>query len=317
MVNLNRFLPVALVFGAMLCPMSTVAGQSLASEEQVSVTTTVTILGPKFTAPPPVSKSDVVVYTGKTRLDVVHWVPVRKETVPLQLAVVIDNDASNIGVGSQLREIGAFIRSQPRNTSVGLFYAVNGTVETASSFSTNHEATAKALRPPVGLREGESPSVYVSISDLLKNHWPATGGRRELLLISTGVDHLDPGPDSLYVHAAIDDAQKAGVVVHTIFTGTSLAFGTSFRGDYAQANLANITDRTGGFNFYEGLITPVSFAPYLQQLNKVLYNQYLLTFTIERTKKREGELREIAVRTEDRNLQIKYPKQVLVPGSGT
>jgi hypothetical protein len=317
MVSLKWFLPVALVFGVVLCPIGALAGQSLASEGQVSVTTTVTILGPKFTRPSSISKSDVVVYTGKTRLDVEHWVPVRKETVPLQLAVVIDNDASNIGVGSQLQEIGAFIRSQPRNTSVGLFYAVNGTVETASSFSTNHEATAKALRPPVGLREGESPSVYVSISDLLKNHWPATGGRRELLLISTGVDHLDPGPDSLYVHNAIDDAQKAGVVVHTIFTGTSLAFGTSFRGDYAQQNLTNITDGTGGFNFYEGLITPVSFAPYLRQLNTVLNNQYLLTFTIERSKKREGELREIAVRTEERNLQIKYPKQVLVPGSGT
>jgi hypothetical protein len=317
MLNLKWFVPVALVFGVVVYPAGARAGQSLASEGQVSVTTTVTILGPKFTRPSPISKNDVVVYTGKTRLDVVHWVPIRKETVPLQLAVVIDNDASNIGVGSQLQEIGAFIRSQARNTSVGLFYAVNGTVENASPFSTNHEATAKALRPPVGLREGESPSVYVSISDLLKNHWPATGGRRELLLISTGVDHLDPGPDSLYVHAAIDNAEKAGVVVHTIFTGTSLAFGTSFRGDYAQQNLANITGGTGGFNFYEGLITPVSFAPYLRQLNTVLNNQYLLTFAIDPSKKREGELHEISVRTEERNLQIKYPKQVLVPGSGT
>jgi len=231
----------------------------------------------------------------------------------LQLAILIDNSASQFGVGSQLNDLAGFISLQSKSTAIGIFYAENGTVQTAANFSTNRDAVAKALRLPFGPRAGDSPSVYLSLSELVKNHWPATGARREVLLISSGVDRLDRGPDSPYVAAAIEDSQNAGVVVHAIYTD-GVRFGETLRGQFAQNNLVQLADQTGGYNLFEGISTPVSFAPYLQQLDMVLHNQYLLTFAIDRSNKKKGELRPIEVRAEQHNVQFKYPKQVLVPG---
>ena len=255
----------------------------------VPLTTTVTVLGPKFTAPPPLAKQDILVYSDKKRLDVINWVPAQGQKAPLQLAIVIDNSANQIGVGTQLQDIAGFISLQSKNTAVGIFYAMNGIVQTACDFTTNHEAAAKALRMPFGLRAGDSPSIYVSVSDLVKNRWPATGARREILLISSGVDRLDRGPESPYVQAAIEDVQKAGVIVHAIYTD-GVRFGATMRGQFAQSNLIMLTDGSGGYNFFEGISTPVTFSPFLKQLDMVLHNQYLLTFAIARSPSRRENL---------------------------
>lgn len=323
-VDLRWHLPGRLLTATIFSTLMLVAALSSqakrpATDANVPITTTVTVLGPKFTAPPAISKQDVTVYDGKTRLDVTNWIPAQDAGAALQLAVLIDNSASEVGVGSQLRDIAAFINSQSRNTAVGVFYAVNGTVQVASPFSTDHAAVAKTLRPPLGLRAGSSPSVYLSLSDLVKHHWmsggAASAGRREVLLVSNGVDQLDRGPESPYVQEAISDMQKAGVIVHTIYTGGSLRFGESLHGQYAQSNLEELTSGSGGYGFFEGVSAPVSFAPFLQQLNQVLRNQYVLTFLAPASEKEKGDLREIEVRIEQRNLEVKYPKQVLIPAA--
>jgi len=278
---------------------------------RIPLTTTVTVLGPTSTAPPPLTRQDILVYSRKTRLDVINWVPAQGERSALQLAIVIDNSASQLGVGSQLGDIAGFISLQSKSTAVGVFYAVNGTVQTGSNFSTDHAAVAKTLRLPAGPRAGDSPSVYLSVSDLVKNRWPATGARREILLISSGIDRLDQGPQSPYVAASIEDVQKAGVIVHAIDTEAG-RFGRSLRGQFAQSNLAMLTVGSGGYNLYEGILAPVSFSPYLKQLDMILHNQFLLTFAIAPSQKSKGELKPIEIRTEQRNVRLKYPQQVLV-----
>jgi hypothetical protein len=312
-VKLTRSLTALFfLFALSVCAVPAL-GQSNNSSK-VPVTTTVTVLGPKFTAPPPLSRQDILVYSGKTRLDTINWVQAPSQRPGLQLAFLIDNSASQFGVGTQLKELRDFISLQSKDTAVGIFYAENGTVQTAANFTTDHKAAAKALRVPFGPGAGDSPSVYLSLSDLIKNRWPITGARREVLLISNGVDRLDRGPQSPYVANSIEDAQKAGVVVHAIYTDGGPRFGETLRGQFAQTNLVQLTDGSGGYNFFEGVSTPVSFAPYLKQLDMALHNQYLLTFAIERSKKEKGELRSIEIRTEQRNVQFKYPKQVLVSG---
>ena len=248
-------------------------------------------------------------YSGKTRLDTLNWVPAQGQRAGLELAILIDNSASQFGVGSQLNELAGFMSLQSKNTAIGVFYAQNGTVQTAAAFTTNHEAAAKALRIPFGPHAGASPSVYLSLSDLIRNRWPVSGARREVLLISSGVDRMDRGPQSPYVSAAIEDAQKGSVVVHAIYTD-GVRFGDTQRGQYAQTNLIELAQGSGGYNLYEGISTPVSFAPYLKQLDMALHNQYLLTFAIERrSRKEKGEIRPIEVRTEQRStLSSKYPK---------
>jgi hypothetical protein len=312
MVTFTRSLVASLIFAAAAAgsPSATAQDQS---QPKVPLTTTVTVLGPRFTAPPPLTRQDITVFSGKMRLEVINWVPAQGDKGPLQLAILIDNSANQLGVGSQLPDLAAFIEQQSRSTAVGIFYATNGTVQTAANFSSNHEAVAKALRLPLGRGAGDSPSVYLSFSDLVKNRWPITGARREALLISSGVDRLDRGPQSPYVAAAVEDAQETGVVVHTIYTD-GVRFGETLRGQFAQDNLVQLTEQSGGFNFFEGISTPVSFSPYLNQLSMVLHNQFLLTFAIPRSSKSKGELRSINIRTEQHNVELKYAKQILVPG---
>lgn len=280
---------------------------------KVPVTTTVTVLGPKFTAPPPLTRQDINAFSGKTKLDVLNWVPAQGSKAPLQLAIIIDNSASQMNVATQLGQIAGFVRQQSRSTAVGVFYAENGTVQVASNFTTDHEAAAKTLRMPLGLRAGASPSVYLSLSDLIKNKWPVTGARREVLLIASGVDQMDRGPQSPYVAAAIEDSQKAGVVVHAIYVD-GVRFGETMRGQFAQDNLVQLAQQSGGYDLYEGITTPVSFAPFLNQLNMVLHNQYLLTVGMPGTDKKKGELKQLELKLEQRNIDLRYPKQILVPG---
>src|SRR5580704_10368733 len=193
----------AILSCAIVCAAPSAFSQA-SSFSTVPVTTTVTVLGPKFTPAPPIPKEDVTAYSGKERLNVTRWVPAQGQNGALQLAIVIDNDASQLGVGSQLSDIKSFINLQSPNTAVGLFYAMYGSVEVAAPFSANHAALTKALRPPLGLASGASPSIYLSLSDLVEHHWPSGAARREVLLISNGVDQLDRGPQSPYVEAAVE-----------------------------------------------------------------------------------------------------------------
>src|ERR1700690_1399046 len=101
MLKCARLLAGLIAAGALLCiPAVRAQGQN---PSRIPLTTTVTVLGPKFTAPPPLTRQDLLVFSRKTRLDVINWTPAQGQRAPLQLAIVIDNSASQLGVGSQLQ----------------------------------------------------------------------------------------------------------------------------------------------------------------------------------------------------------------------
>jgi hypothetical protein len=75
-----------------------------------------------------------------------------------------------------------------------------------------------------------------------------------------------------------------------------------------------MTDETGGESFFQGLDTPIDFSPYLEQLDMILHNQYWLTFTTPRSSRKKGELRGFRVSTEQHNVEVSAPRQILVPG---
>jgi hypothetical protein len=49
------------------------------AQAPATVTTVVTVLGPKFTAPPAISKDDIGVYEGKEKREVAGWTPAQGE----------------------------------------------------------------------------------------------------------------------------------------------------------------------------------------------------------------------------------------------
>jgi hypothetical protein len=284
-----------------------------AASSAAPITTVVTVLGHDFSAPPAIAKEDVAVFSGKNRQDVTSWVPAQGENAGLQLAILIDDDDSANAIGQHFSEIKEFITSQPSTTQVGLFYATAGTVQAAAQFDANHEAVAQKLRLSLGATSGTSPSVYLSLEDLV-SHWPANGMRHEVLMIASGIDRLSPGIDSPYVASAIKRAQTSGVVVHSIYTGGPRLANSTFRMDIAWQNLDQIASGTGGHSFFQGFETPVDFVPIFKQLDAVLKNQYLLTFTTPRSEKKNGEMRQIQVRAEQRNVKLYHASEVFVPG---
>jgi hypothetical protein len=279
------------------------------------VTTVVTVLGPKYTPPPAVGKDDIAVYEQKNKLNVANWVPAQGDKAGLELAIVID-DATLTDFGLQLKDLQNFITNQPKSTGIAIFYANNGTVEAASQFNTDHQAVAKALRIPLG-RFGAYSSIYLSMLDLIKR-WPVTGARREVLLFSDGVDRFRGDiPTSTDLESTIERAQTGGVIIHSIYATAAGRIGRSlFRVNLGQSNLSRMSDETGGESFFQGLQTPLSLAPFLEQLDLVLKNQYFVTFTVPASKKAKGELKPIRVRTELPKVEISHPSRVFVPGSG-
>lgn len=282
----------------------------------VRVTTVVTALGPNFTAPPAISKDDVAVYSGNTREDVASFVPARGPKAGLQLAILIDDDASPTALGSHFQEIKDFIEAQPPTTEVGIYYASSGSARPAAAFSSDHRAVAKKLRLPLGRFFGASPSVYLSLKDLAK-HWPSNDMRHEVLMIASGIDRLHPGLDSPYVDQAVEQMQKSGVIVHTIYTGGFRLAESRLLQQVAWQNLSRIAGDSGGQQFFQGFETPVNFLPIFHKLNIALGNQYLLTVQMPRSSKTKGELRAIKIRTEQRDIHLSYASQVFVPGSAS
>jgi hypothetical protein len=140
--------------------------------------------------------------------------------------------------------------------------------------------------------------------------------RREILLIADGIDRFRGDPFSPDIQNTYVAAEKAGVIIHTLYcSGVGRAGHNSFRVNYGQSNLAQITDKTGGYSFFQGLQTPIAFAPFLEQLDTILKNQYFLSWNSKRPAKGKGELRSFRIKTELRDIDISSADQVWVPGA--
>ncbi len=260
---------------------------------------------------PDVSQQDVQAYHGKERLKVTGWTPLRDDRGALQLMLLIDDDA-NSDISLQFGEIKSFITALPANAEIGIEYMRNGTAQVAQALTADHAAAVKKLRLPMGPYSGAA-SPYMSLEDVIKK-WPAANARREVLMISSGIDPYYPvGPENPYLQAAIAEAQKAGIVVHSIYYGAGGHLGHSYaRSNWGQNFLSLLGDQTGGEAYWQGFINPVSFQPYLTDLAARLNHQYMVTFLEKPGKK--SELQPVKLRTEVQGAELVSADRAWVPG---
>src|SRR5579883_2974052 len=236
---------------------------------------------------PMLTQQDILVYQDHDRRPVTNWTPATGDHAGLELAILID-DSAGISFGSQMEDIRAFINEQASTTSVALGYMQNGTVYLAHQFSQDHAGVAKSLRLPQGF-VGAEASPYFSLMDFMKK-WPVSSSvqRREVLMITDGIDTFYPGPyPDPYVDQTVKDAQCAGIVVYSIYTPGVGHFGHSYwRVYWGQNYLSELAEGTGGESYYFlGPQAPVSFTPYLNTLTRQLGHQFLLTFLAKPEKK--------------------------------
>jgi hypothetical protein len=261
---------------------------------------------------PVIQKEDVMVFQGRDRVKTTDWLPLQGDHAALELFLLLD-DASDTSLGSQFEDIRRFINSQPATTRIGVGYMRNGTVDIVQNLTDDHAAAAKSLRLPLGIA-GVNASPYFSVTDLIKR-WPVVPVRREILLITDGIDRFGPGGASdPYVDTAIEQAQRAGIVIFSIYSPGEGHFGHTFwRINWAQNYLSQLSDQTGGESFYLGSLPPVSFSPYLDDLSRRLLHQYLLTFLAKPVKK--GGMQGVKLRTEVPNAELVSADSVYVPAS--
>src|ERR1700686_816887 len=210
--HLTLHLSAAMV--VLFASMPWTAAQTTQNAVGVPVSIVVTVRGSDA---PKISGENVIVYQGRARAKVTDWVPLQGDRAGLELFVLLD-DSRGISQGSQLEDISHFIMAQPTSTKIGVAYMQDGGPKIAQGLTTDHTLAAAALHVSLGSL-ARSASPYVALRDLIKQ-WPAGNGRREILMISSGHDEVNgdsgPGQDNIYVDSAIEEAQRAGIVVSTI-----------------------------------------------------------------------------------------------------
>jgi hypothetical protein len=283
----------------------------------------------------PVLRQDTVqVKQSKNALNVDQVIPASGDNAALQLFILID-DTLDPGIGTNLGDIRDFINAQPASTLVGVAYMSNANIRITQNFTADHALAAKALRLPRGsLSAMDSP--YLSLISLVKG-WPQQKVRREVLMVTDGIDRLRGdrslpsqipartpagsiptrgintmptiSPDA---DTASRNSQRYGVIVHSIYaTGAGRLGRNAWEAQLGQSGVAKISDETGGEYYALGTQNAVSFKPYLERLQKIFDNQYYLVFQAVPGKK-DG-LQRISISTQVPNADIAAADNVWVP----
>jgi hypothetical protein len=263
---------------------------------------------------PSVTREDVVVTEGHDRDKVTAWVPATGEHAGLDLYLLVDDSAS-FGVATQLGDLRAFIMQQPASTFIAVGYMHNGMVQTVQNLTQDHAASAKAVRLPLG-SAGGAASPYFSLQELM-SHWKPNPARprREIVMITNGVDLYSSGPVDPYLDDAIAQAQRAGILVYSIYAQGAGHLAHSFwRNNWGMNNLSQLSDEAGAESYGFGIAPAAFFKPYFDDISNRLAHQYLLTF-LAKPEKKPG-MQSIRVTTPELpNVELVTAHRVYVPAS--
>ena len=279
--------------------------QAGASTPAIPVSMIVSVEATHGTQAPTIYKEDVKVFHGNERLPVVDWTPCVGDKTGIDLFILID-DSNDTEIGLQLDDLRKFINEQPATVSIGLGYIRNGSVNIVQDLSNDHSLAAKALRLPMGA-PGIVGSPYTAITELIHNN-------REIFLISSGIDAIEPGPMNPFLDEAIKTAKRATIPVNTIYASHAGHLGHSYwRLTWGQSNLSQIADQTGGEAYFQALTMPISYGPYLDRFARRLKHQYRLTFLASPAK--EPGFQRIRLETEVPNADLVAADSVYVPAT--
>jgi len=325
-------------FGVLVLAAQIVHSQQKAAAGTVQVHLVITDQSFSDNGEIPVLRAEnVQVKQGKNDLRVEHLIPARDDNAALQLLVLID-DTCDSSIGNNLNDIREFINAQPASTLLGVAYMSNATIQITQNFTADHALAAKAIRLPRG-SSSAMDSPYLSLISLVKG-WPQQKVRREVLMVSDGIDRLrgdntsggpSPAPGfpgrmsqpamrtmptiSSDADTASNVSQQYGVIVHSIYSpGIGRLGRNAWEAQLGQSGVAKIADETGGEYFALGSQNPVSFKPYLERLQKIFDNQYYLVFQAIPQKK--GSLQRIRLSTGVSSVDLASANNVWVPASG-
>lgn len=252
---------------------------------------------------------------GKTS-NVTRFQALSGDNSPVEMVILIDG-AARASLGSQMGDIQHFVQSLPANTSASIAYMMNGQAVLTGPLSTDHAEVLRGLHIPSGGVAGVSASPYFCLSDLAK-HWPSNNrqARREVVMVTDGVDYYDMryDPEDPYLQASINDAVRAHLAVYSIYWRNMGRLDNRMGPtDAGQNLLTQLTEATGGANYWQGYGNPVSLQPYLEDIERRLNNQYEVSFMAPFKDKPQVESFKLKLNAP--GAKVNAPAQVLVLGA--
>ena len=271
----------ALSFGAF-------AADSFPTPERVSVQAIVTVRPVAGQPSQTLHTGDLTVIENKTNVPVTQLERLSGDLAGMQLFIFLDDSTRSSSLGTQLPELKKFVAALPPSTQVAIGYMRNGSYSLAQAFTADHAKAANALRLPISV-PGENGSPYFALSDLVKR-WPSQEPaiRRTVLMLTDGVDRYyatNSIIDDPYLDTAVHQASQRGINVYSIYLRGAGFYGRGlWSTNVAQSRLMQVSDRTGGFAYFQDLTDPVSIRPFLNDFDDRMAHQYRVTFEAAREK---------------------------------
>lgn len=208
---------------------------------------------------------------------------------PVTFAVLIQEDLVP-SVGTETKALADFVRNLPKGSRVMVGYLRTGSLQVKQKFTVDLEKAAKAVRPPNGFANSAPYNPYIEVVEALKKFEAQPLGRRAILLVSDGLD-ISRGVDSssptqsLDLQRAINESQRRSVAIYGFYAPTVVAASNPLLVANAQSSLLRLSNETGGLAFFQGTGAPVSFEPFIRDLDVSLQKQAALTFLSTHLKK--------------------------------
>ena len=200
---------------------------------------------------------------------------------PVTLAILMQDDLEP-SVSTESKGMANFVRRLPTGSRVMIGYIRTGSLDVRRKFTTDLEKAAAGVRPPLSLASASPFNPYVEVIEALRRFDAQPLGRRAIVLVSDGVDTsrgLDsssPGL-SLDLQRAINEAQRRSVPIYSIYVPSAGGAG-GLLGINGQSCLERLSKETGGVAFFEGTGAPVSFDPFIKEIDASISMQIALTY---------------------------------------
>jgi hypothetical protein len=227
---------------------------------------------------------------------------------PVTLAILIQEDLVP-SVGNEVKALADFINDLPKGSRVMVGYLRTGSLQVKQKFTNDLEKAAKSLRPPIGFASAGPFNPYVEVIEALRRFESQPLGRRAILLVSDGLD-ISRGVDSsaptqsIDLQRAINESQRRGVAIYGFYAPSLVAAANPSLVANAQSSLLRLSNETGGLAFFQGTGAPVSFEPFIRELDISLQKQAALTFLSTHLKKG---FHRIEVKSSTPGVRVAYP----------
>ena len=227
---------------------------------------------------------------------------------PMTLAILFQDDLVS-SVSVETRNMANFIRNEPGGSRVMVAYIRQGSLEVRRKFTNELDRAAQSVRVPQGTAGAGAYNPYVEIIEGLRRFDSQPLGRRAMIVISDGIDisrGLDsstPG-QSVDLQRAITEAQRRSVAIYSIFAPSAAPTqqALSLNG---QSCLQRLSDETGGRAFFQGTSgAPVSFDPFLKEIDSLMSKQIALTYLSTHTNKG---FHKLDIKPLERDVEIRHP----------